>query len=372
VESFRSGSEKRIRETEGLDLIQGSARFTGHKTISVAMNEGGPTQEMDADIVIIDTGSRPSVPPIQGIENIEYLDSTSIMELDQVPDHLVIVGGGYIGVEFGQMFRRFGSRVTMVQHGAQLLTREDPDVAGAVLQILEDEGIDILLEAEISQVFLQRGENFVAEVKKKEGGQRLEGSHLLVAAGRRPNSDGLNLDATGVQTDAGGYIAVDDRLQTHTRGIFAIGDVKGGPAFTHISYDDYRIIFQNLFRGGNRNVSDRPVPYTLFMDPQLGRVGLSEQQAVKAGRHTRVAKMPMSSVARALEIDRTRGLMKVVVDAETDRILGAAVLGEQGGEIMALLQVAMMGDLPCTELRDGVFVHPTLAESMNSLFASFE
>lgn len=369
VESFRSGSESRIAGTENLELLRGTARFTGHKT--VAVDHEGATRTLQSELIFIDTGARPMIPPIHGLDTIDYLDSTSIMELDHVPGHLVIIGGGYIGLEFGQMFRRFGSRVTVVQRGPQLMPREDPDVADAVQHILEEDGIKVLLNATASGVVSQRGGGFVLEIQS--GGEELEieGSRLLVAAGRRPNTGQLALDNTGVKTDDRGHIVANDRLETTARGIYAIGDVKGGPAFTHIAYDDYRILFQNLFKGGGRSVGDRPVPYTLFTDPQLGRVGMSEREARESGRNIRVANMPMTWSARALEVGEPRGLMKAVVDADSDRILGAAVLAIEGGEIMAVLQVAMMAEMPYTALRDGVFTHPTLAESLNTLFGSF-
>jgi pyruvate/2-oxoglutarate dehydrogenase complex dihydrolipoamide dehydrogenase (E3) component len=284
----------------------------------------------------------------------------------------LIIGGGYVGLEFGQMFRRFGSRVTVIQRGAYLLAREDPDVAGEVAKILREDGLEVLLETSPTHVEKAGDGKIQLTVKTPTGERILTGSHLLVAAGRTPNTDWLNLATTGVQVDKKGFIQVDEKLETNVPGIYALGDIKGGPAFTHISYDDFRIIRTNLLENGNATIRDRLVPYTVFIDPQLGRIGLSETEARSKGRNIKVAKMPMDYVARALEVDESRGFMKAIVDAGTSQILGAAVLGIEGGEIMAMLEIAMMGKLPYTVLRDGIFAHPTLAESLNNLFSSFE
>jgi pyruvate/2-oxoglutarate dehydrogenase complex dihydrolipoamide dehydrogenase (E3) component len=303
---------------------------------------------------------------------VPVLDSTSIMELDVVPEHLLVFGGSYIALEFGQMFRRFGSRVTIIQRSGQLLTREDPDIANEVATIMREDGLDVLLNAKTLEA-VRTGDGVVElRVSTPEGERTLTGSHLLVAAGRTPNTDALNLDAAGIRVDEHGNILVNERLQTNVPGIYAVGDVKGGPAFTHISYDDFRILRSNVLDRGNATTTARLVPYTVFIDPQLGRIGLSEQEAREQGHTIRVAKMPMSYVARALEVDEPRGFMKAVVDAETKEILGCAILGLDGGELMALFEVAMLGRLPYTVLRDAVFAHPTLAESLNNLFATLD
>jgi pyruvate/2-oxoglutarate dehydrogenase complex dihydrolipoamide dehydrogenase (E3) component len=369
VDRFRSGSERRIRSTEGLDLIFGEARFSGPKTLTVRLNEGG-TREIGADWIFINTGARPAIPGIEGIDGVPVLTSTTIMELDRVPEHLLVLGGGYVGLEFGQMFRRFGSRVTIVQRRPRLLKREDDDVADAVAEILREEGLEVLLET-VPVRAGRRGEDGVGlTVDAPEGRRTLEGSHLLAATGRKPNTDRLAPEAAGVRTDERGFIPVDERLETNVPGIYALGDVTGGPAFTHISYDDYRILRTNLIEGGHATTTGRLVPYTVFIDPQLGRVGLTEQEARAGGRDIRVAKLPMDHVARALEVEETRGFMKAIVDAGTDQILGVAILGIEGGEIMSALQIAMMGKLPYTALRDAIFAHPTLCESLNNLFMS--
>ncbi len=371
VESFRTSGQHRIEQTEGVDLLMGEAAFTAPKTLEVRLNNG-ETRQLTASTIFINAGARPAKPSMTGIEEVATLDSTSIMELDTVPEHLLVVGGGYIGLEFGQMFRRFGSSVTVIQRGENLLAREDPDVAEEVANIMREDGLEILLETKPVSVKQPFQGNIQLTVQTKTGERTLNGSHLLMAAGRVPNTDWLNLDAAGIQTDKRGFIQVNERLETNVPGIYALGDIKGGPAFTHISYDDFRIIRSNLLEKGNASIHDRLVPYTVFIDPQLGRIGLSETDAKAQGRNIRVAKMPMNYVARALEMDESRGFMKAVVDADTKQILGAAVLGIEGGEIMAILEVAMIGKVPYTVLRDAVFAHPTLAESLNNLFSAID
>jgi pyruvate/2-oxoglutarate dehydrogenase complex dihydrolipoamide dehydrogenase (E3) component len=370
VEQFRTGDQRRLEDTKNVELIFGEARFTGAKVIEVRLNTGG-TRTLTADNIFINTGARPARPRIAGLDSVKALDSTSIMELEVVPEHLLILGGGYVGLEFGQMFRRFGSAVTIVQHGKQLMGREDPDVAAEVLKLLKADGVEILLETDAVGMHVTPS-GIGLDLRGPTGERTLTGSHLLLAVGRAPNSDRLNLPAAGVNVDARGFITVNDRLQTNVAGVYALGDVKGGPAFTHISYDDYRIIRNNLLRGGQSSTKDRPVPYTMYIDPQLGRIGLTEQEARAQSRSIRIAKIPMTWVARAVETAEPRGFIKAVVDAETRQILGAAVLGVEGGEIMSMLQIAMMGKLPYTALEDGIFAHPTLAEGLNTLFTSME
>jgi pyruvate/2-oxoglutarate dehydrogenase complex dihydrolipoamide dehydrogenase (E3) component len=365
VKSFRAGSLRRIEATPGVDLICAEARFTGPRRVAV---DG---RSLEAELVFINTGCRPAAPDVEGLDRVSSLDSTSIMELDQVPEHLVVLGGGYIGLEFGQMFRRFGSRVTVVQRGRQLLPLEDEDVAGAVLDILHEDGIEVLLGSQAVRA-ASHGSGVRLTVRTPEGERDLDGSHLLRAAGRVPNTDRMNLPAAGIATDGKGFITVNDRLETSAPGVYALGDVKGGPAFTHISYDDYRVIRTNLLQNGRACITDRLVPYTVFIDPQLGRVGLSEREAKRQGRPVRVARMPMTHVARALELDESRGFMKALVDPASGQVLGAAILGIEGGELMAVFQLAMMGQVRYERLRDAVFAHPTLAESLNNLFSTFD
>ena len=369
VSSFREGGEKRLAKAH-VELIRGEASFTGPRQIRVALHGGGERQ-LSAPQIFIDTGTHSAAPAIEGLDSVPYLNNESVMELDHVPKHLVILGGGYIGVEFSQMFRRFGSQVTVIQSGPQLLSEEDPDIAEEVLKILRQDGVAVLLNAQTAKVTRT---NDVVRLNVTAGGQTqmIEGFDLLVATGRVPNTGALKPAAAGIETDKRGFIRVNDRLETSAPGVYAIGDVKGGPQFTHIAYDDYRILKANLQDGGQRTVRDRMIPFTVFLDPQLGRVGMTEGQAQKSGRTIRVARMPMTSVARAIETDETRGLMKAIVDAETEEILGATVLGYEGGEVMAVFQMAMMGRLKYSVLRDAVFAHPTLTESLNNLFFHFD
>jgi pyruvate/2-oxoglutarate dehydrogenase complex dihydrolipoamide dehydrogenase (E3) component len=371
VDSFRGGSEQRLDDAENLDLVRGEARFTGPRELEVRLDDGD-TVKLSAESVFINVGARPGGVPVEGIDTVGALNSTTVMELDEVPDHLLVLGGGYVGLEFAQMFRRFGSEITIVQRGPQLLAREDADVAEAVADVLDEDGIEVLLETEAQSARQDEGGGIQLTVSGPSGNRTLSGSHLLVAAGRPPNTDLLNLEAAGVETDRRGFVKINEKLETNVPGVYALGDVKGGPAFTHVSYDDYRVIQTNLLDGGNATISDRLIPYTVFIDPQLGRVGLSEAEAREQGHDVRIGTMPMSYVARALEMDESRGMMKVVVDAGTGRILGCAVLGIEGGEIMAMIQIAIMGGLSYTALRDGMFAHPTLAESLNTLFASVD
>ncbi|MEX1021137.1 MAG: mercuric reductase, partial [Litorilinea sp.] len=371
VESFRSGSRNAIEGTDGVELIMGEAAFAEQNgdgqgfLLDVAQQDGTQTQ-LGAGKVFINTGARNRLPTLPGLETTEYLDNASIMELDTVPDHLLVLGGGYIGLEFGQMFRRFGSQVTIVQRGSRLLNREDADISDAVAEILREDGVRVLLDTDASAVEQASGGEVRLRVSTPDGDETLVGSHLLVATGRIPNSEHLQLDRVGVATDDRGNIQVNGQLETNVPGIYAVGDVKGGPAFTHISYDDFRVLRTNLLEGGAASIQNRLVPYTVFIDPELGRVGLGEEEARQRGLNIRVAKMPMAHVARALETDETRGFMKAVVDADTQQILGCAILGIRGGEIATVLQVAMLGKLPYTAIRDGVFSHPTVAESLNN------
>jgi pyruvate/2-oxoglutarate dehydrogenase complex dihydrolipoamide dehydrogenase (E3) component len=371
VASFRNGSQKRIDMTDGLDFLAGDARFIGLRTIEVTLRNGD-THQITADEIFLNSGARPATPSLSGLDKVPVLNSTSIMELDVVPEHLLIIGGGYIGLEFGQMFRRFGSKVTVVQRGAHLLAHEDNDVADEVANILREDGLELALETTPLHIEQISPGHMQLTVQTPNGEQVLIGSHLLEAAGRTPNTDWLNLEATGVQVDKRGFIQTNERLETTVPNIYALGDIKGGPAFTHISYDDFRIIRTNLLEDGQATTHDRLVPYTVFIDPQLGRIGLSETEAREQGRNICVAKIPMEYIARALELDEPRGFIKAVVDADSRKILGAAVLGIEGGEVMAVLEVAMMGKLPYTALRDAVFAHPTLAEGLNNLFGALE
>jgi pyruvate/2-oxoglutarate dehydrogenase complex dihydrolipoamide dehydrogenase (E3) component len=370
VDSFRNGSQASLEKTKNLDLIFGEASFTGAKSLAVRLKDGSQ-RGLHAEQIFINAGCRPAIPNVDVLGDVQYLDSTSIMELDIVPEHLLVLGGGYVGLEFGQMFRRFGSRVSVVQSGNQLLRAEDSDVADEIAAFLQQDGLELYLNTRAERV-TKSGSHIVLITRDKTGEVReLQGSHLLVATGRVPNVEALNLSVSGIATDDRGFIKVNSKLETTTPGVYALGDINGGPAFTHISYDDFRILRTNVIDKGSATTDGRPIPYTVFIDPQLGRVGITEAEAREQKRNFRVAKMPMSSVARALEVDESRGFMKAVVDADTNQILGAAVLGIEGGEIMSMLQLAMMGKLPFTALREAIFAHPTLAESLNNLFIHF-
>jgi pyruvate/2-oxoglutarate dehydrogenase complex dihydrolipoamide dehydrogenase (E3) component len=360
VKQFRSGKERGVEKRPNLHLYRGQARFRGPHTLEV----GG--QVLEGERIFINTGTRPAIPRLDGLDGAGYLTNASIMELRELPDDLLVLGGGYIGLEFGQMFRRFGSRVTVVHLGEQLLPREDADVAAELQKALEGEGIQFLLKAQTTRVARQGGQ--VALTYQDEKGQHtLTGSHLLVATGRRPNTDDLGLDKAGVEVNRQGFVRVNGRLETNVPGVWALGDVKGGPAFTHISYNDYQIVYANLIEGKNLSTENRLVPYAVFTDPQVGRVGLTEREARATGRRLKVGKIPMSWVARAIERDETAGLMKIVVDAENDRVLGASILAVEGGELVHILETLMLAGAPYTLLKGAIYIHPTLAEGFWSL-----
>jgi pyruvate/2-oxoglutarate dehydrogenase complex dihydrolipoamide dehydrogenase (E3) component len=369
VKSFREGGERGLKETDCDALIMGEGSFAGPKLVHVACNGGGE-RLLSADWIFLNTGLRSAIPKVEGITDVPYLDNVSVMELDAVPQHLVVLGGGYIGLEFGQLFRRLGSKVTVIQGSSKLLAREDDDISEEVRKILDQDGIEILLDSHALAIKKSEG-GVTVTVKTPTGERGVSGSHLLLAVGRTPNTDRLNLPAAGVEMDAHGFIRVNDSLETNVSGIYALGDVKGGPAFTHISYDDYRILAGNLLEGKQMSIANRMVPYTVFIDPQLGGIGLTETEARAQGKKIKIAKMPATSIARALEIDESRGLMKIIVDAETDQILGAAILVVEGGEMASMLQIAMMGKLPYTALRDATFSHPTWSEALNNVFQKF-
>jgi pyruvate/2-oxoglutarate dehydrogenase complex dihydrolipoamide dehydrogenase (E3) component len=363
VASFRSGQERRVAERRTLHLYRGHARFLSAHQLQVG------NEILEGERIFIDTGTRPEIPRLPGLDSVPYLTNATLMELRDLPEHLLILGGGYIGLEFGQMFRRFGSEVTILHSGDRILTREDPDLADALLKALEAEGVKFLLNAQTAAIKTSAG-NVLLEVESAKGNFTLSGSHLLVATGRRPNTDDLGLDKAGVEIDARGYVKVNSRLETNVSGIWALGDVKGGPAFTHISYNDYQIIYGNLMEGKNLTTAHRYVPYAVFTDPQFGRVGITEQEARASGRKLKMGIYPMAHVARAIERDETAGFMKIIVDAETDRILGAAILGTEGGELIQILGALILANAPYTALKGAVFIHPTLAEGFFGLMES--
>ena len=372
--------ESRENNTKGIEksatLLLGEAGFSEHQphdgtySIDVLMQDGSPTRTLTATHIFLNTGERPAAPDLPGLDQTPYLDSTRILELQTVPDHLLVLGAGYIALEFAQMFLRFGSRVTVLERGERIATHEDPDIADCLRTILTEDGMTILTCASIDQV--GGDENSVTlQVTTGDGSQTLQGSHLLVATGRTPNVESLHLDRVGIRQTERGHIQVNEKLETTAPNIWAIGDVKGGPAFTHISYDDFRILRANLLEGGSRTTRDRVIPYVMFTDPELGSFGLNETSAKQQGIAYRLATMPMSSMARADEMDESRGLLKCLVDPETNLLLGATVLGVHGGEVAAQLQIACMSGAPYTTLRDAIFSHPTQAEALNNLFINF-
>jgi pyruvate/2-oxoglutarate dehydrogenase complex dihydrolipoamide dehydrogenase (E3) component len=360
VHQWRAGQERKVQERKGLHLYRGHAKFVAPHRLRV--ND----QELESARIFINTGARVDLPRLEGLDRIDYLTNASIMQLSEVPEHLLVLGGGYIGLEFGQMFRRFGSRVTVVHRSEQILPREDADVVHELQKALETEGIEFRLNAQTTRVEKDKG-RVVLRVEAAGRSESLDGTHLLVATGRRPNSDDLGLEKAGVRTDAHGYVGVNDRLETNVPGVWALGDVKGGPAFTHISFNDYQIVYANLIEGQSRTTDHRLVPYSVFTDPQLGRVGMTEKEARASGRRLKVGKIPMSWVARAIERDETAGLMKLVVDAETDRILGASILATEGGELVQILGAVMLAGAPYTLLKGAIYIHPTLAEGFWTL-----
>ncbi len=360
VESFRSGQQGNVDRRPNLTLHRGQARFLAPRRLQVG------DEVLEGERIFINTGTRTDTPRLEGLHEVPYLTNASLMELREVPEHLVVVGGGYIGLEFGQMFHRFGSQVTVVHRGEHILGREDGDVADELQKILEGEGIRFILDAQTSRVARKDGK--IALSYSANGREEtLTGSHLLVATGRRPNTDELGLEKAGIETDKRGFIRVDNRLRTNVPNHWALGDVKGGPAFTHVSYNDFQIVSANLLEKRNWTTDNRPVPYSVFTDPQLGRVGLTEQEARASGRKIKIGKYPMAYVARAIEREETSGFMKVVVDAENDRILGAAILGSEGGELVQMLGGLMLADAPYTVLKGAVYIHPTLAEGFFGL-----
>ena len=371
VESWVESSRKGMERHDGLELIMGEARFVGVRELEIELQDGG-VRRVGAEHVFINAGGRPAVPPLDGLEEVPFLDSTSVMELGEVPEHLIVLGGGFVGLEFAQMFRRFGSEVTVIEQAPRIASREDQEICEALGEILQEDGIDVRTGCTARSAEKAKEDGVRLRGESEDGPWSVSGSHLLVAVGRTPNTDSLNLEATGLGTDEDGYIPVNGCRETAIDGIWALGDIAGSPPFTHMAYDDYRIVRRNLLEDGDATADDRVMTYVVFLDPQLGRVGLTEDRARERGHDVLVATLPMSRVARAMETDETRGLMKAVVDAETDRILGAAILGVEGGEVMTVLKTAMMGELPWQALRDAVFAHPTLSESLNNLFVGLE
>jgi pyruvate/2-oxoglutarate dehydrogenase complex dihydrolipoamide dehydrogenase (E3) component len=355
-------------KTSGAELIMGTGRFVGPKTLEVRLNDGG-TRELAADQVFLNVGTNAAIPKVPGLEAARPLTHIEALELDYFPQHLIVFGGGYVGLELAQTYRRFGSRVTIIQSGPQLMVREDPDVANEMQRILSEEGIRILVATETLNVQGRSGEEVSAIVRTNSGEQKIEGSDILVATGRIPNTAGIGLEKVGVELDGHGYIRVNERLETTASGVWAMGECAGSPHFTHASVDDFRIIRDNL-AGGKRTTRDRLIPYCLFTDPPLAHVGLSEHEAQQQGVTVRVARLPMSAVLRTEATDETQGFMKVLVGGSDERILGFTMIGSEAGEVLASVQTAMLANLPYSKLRDAVLVHPTIAEGLGPLLSN--
>ena len=355
-------------KASGAELIMGSGRFVAPKTLEVSLNDGG-TRTLTGDKVFLDVGTHAAIPAVPGLEAARPLAHIEALELDYVPAHLIVIGGGYSGLEFAQAHRRFGSEVTIIEAGPQLMGREDADVSNEIRRILSDEGIRVVVAAELLRVDGQSGKGVSIAVLTNSGEQTIEGSDILVAAGRIPNTAGIGLGEVGIELDSRGYIRVNDRLETSARDVWALGECAGSPQFTHIAEDDFRLVRDNL-AGGRRSTRDRLVPYCMFTDPPLAHVGLSEREAERQGVKTRVARLPMSGVLRAQASGETQGFMKALVGDSDDRILGFTMIGAEAGEVMAVVQMAMLADLPYTRLRDTVLTHPTFAEGLGFLFSN--
>ncbi|WP_313949229.1 mercuric reductase [Leptolyngbya sp. FACHB-261] len=367
VQSARAVNLHNLETALGHELIIATARFVAPKTIEVTTAEG-TTRLLTAERLFINTGTRPLIPSIPGLKETGFLTSESIMELEQLPEHLIVLGSGYIGLEFAQMFQRFGSRVTVIGRSEQILSQQDPDIANAVQTLLQRDGIEFLLNAEVLRVDRVDSETTLhIHIAGQE--VSLQGSHLLIAVGRSSTTDSLNLAAAGVEVGAGGFIRVNERLETNVPGIWALGDINGGPQYTHVSLDDYRIIKANLIDGGNRSTRDRLVPSCLFIDPELAHVGLTETEARRQGHAIRVAMLDASAIPRARTLGQTDGLLKAIVDSVTGRILGCSLLCHEAGEVISTVQMVMQAQLPYTVLRDGVLTHPTMTEGLNLLFS---
>lgn len=354
---------KKYRES-GAELVMGQGRFVAPKTIEVALNAGG-TRTLRGQTVIIDTGSRARMDDTPGLAESRPLTHVEALELDHLPERLIVLGGGYVGLELAQAFRRFGGRVTVVERNGALIHREDPDVTEAIERLFRDEGIEILTGATVDRVEGSSGES----IRLRTTRGTIEGTHLLVAGGRAPNTDGIGLEKAGVETNEKGHVKVDERLRTTADGVWAVGDCAGSPHFTHIGEDDFRVVLSDL-TGGDRVTTGRQAPFCLFTDPELARVGLSEREARDRGVAYRLAKVPMENVFRAMTVSETRGFLKALVEERGDRILGFTAFGPEAGEVMAVVQVAMLAGLPYTALRDAVLTHPTMAEGLAGLFAS--
>jgi pyruvate/2-oxoglutarate dehydrogenase complex dihydrolipoamide dehydrogenase (E3) component len=357
-----------IYKDSGAELIMGEGRFVAPKTVEVNSADG-PVRLLAGDQVFLDVGTHAAIPDVPGLKAAKPMTHVEALELDRLPEHLVVLGGGFVGLEFAQAMRRFGSRVTVVEPGPQLLAREDSDVAGAILQLFRDQGIDVLLNTKLLQVSGASGQRIGLRLRNPDDEFTLEASDLLVATGRIPNTQGLGLENTGVELDDHGYIRVNGRLETTAAGIWAMGECAGSPQFTHVATDDFRIVRDNL-NGENRTTEGRLIPFCVFTDPELAHVGLNETEARKRAIPYRLATIPMAKVRRTVTISETRGFLKALISTESDEILGFTAFGAEASEVMAAVQTAMLGKMPYTSLRNAILAHPTMAEGVNVLFAA--
>ena len=366
VEGLVAFHLERYRST-GAELVMGSARLVAPKTVEVALNDGG-TRVLAAGKMFLNVGTTANIPTVPGLRDAHPLTHIEALELDRLPEHLIVVGGGYVGLELGQAYRRFGSRVTVIEHGPRLVGREDPDVSETVADVLRAEGVELLLSAELEHVEGRSGDVVQTRVRTQDGFRDLDGTHLLVAAGRTPNTQGIGLEEHGIALTDRGYVRVNNRLETTAADTWAIGECAGSPQFTHISLDDFRIIRDNL-DGGRRSTEGRLVPYCMFIDPPLARVGPSERDVLDAGMSVRVARLPMKAVLRTRTTSEQAGFMKALV-GDDDRIVGFTMIGSDAGEVMAAVQIAMMARIPYTVIRDAILTHPTMTEGLNLLFGN--
>lgn len=362
VEKSRAALETKAKTQATIDVFHGRARFIGPKEIEVL------AKKLEADQIFIDTGSNATLPKVKGIDSVNYLTNEGMLDLRELPDHLIVLGAGYIGLEFAQMYRRFGSEVTVISDTGQILPKEDPDIAEELQRSLEAEGIRFIMNARIHRI--DRTAKQIVFLFEGAPDDTIYGTHLLVATGRKPNTSDLELNRAGVDTDENGYILVNRRLETSAPNIWALGDVKGGPMFTHISYNDYQIVFGNLYEGKDLGTDTRLVPYAVYTDPELGRVGMTETEARAKGYKLKVGSVKMTNVARAIERGETNGMMKLVVDASSDQILGAAILSSEGGEAVQVLSTLMLAGKPYTLLKDAIYIHPTIVEGFYFLMDS--
>ncbi|KVV15112.1 mercuric reductase [Flavobacterium sp. TAB 87] len=366
VADSKDGVKNRTADAENLELVYGTASFIGENAV-VVKKKNGEEQEYTAPHIFIDAGTRPTIPKIRGIDTVKWYDSTGILALTEIPKKLIVIGGGYIGLEFGQMYSRFGSEVTVIERGDQIMSTEDFDVAESLQDLMEAEGMNFILGSAVEA--LEEANDAVTVTYSKDGkNHKITGTHLLLAVGRQSNADGLNTEAAGIALDKKGYVKVNGKLETNVKGVYAVGDINGGPQFTHVAFNDFVVLRNNLLEKIDSTTDGRIIPYTMYTDPQLGRVGLSENQAREQGLNFHVISIPGKRITRGIETGEPQGLWKALVDKDSGKILGAAIVCTEGGEIATVIQMAMEGGIPAKNLATGMFSHPAYSESLNTLF----